>query len=113
MPDFSHTDQLIKGPKLIRKRNRTARPVEQQQVDIVSAKLAKALIDRWSEPVRRVVADPDLGSQEDFRSGYTGISHAKPDVGFVRIDLRGIAIWRKPARTPAATMLESASPHMP
>lgn len=64
--------------------------VQEQQVDLVDAELASALVERVQRLVESVVADPDLRLDEDLVPGETGLADRVADAALVRIRSRGV-----------------------
>ena len=63
-----------------------------QQVDLVDAELAGALVKAVQRLVVAVVADPDLGLQEDLRPVQTGAAHRLADLALVAVGGRGVDV---------------------
>jgi hypothetical protein len=61
------------------------RLVEDEQVDLVDAELAGALVEPVQGLVVAVVADPDLGFQEDLGAVDAGLGDGFADLSFVAV----------------------------
>ena len=70
-------DRPIKGGR--------QRLVQQQQVDLLDPQLGCALIERVERLVIAVVADPDLGLDEDLSAIYTGAADRVADLALVPV----------------------------
>jgi hypothetical protein len=69
---------------------RRQRLVQEQQVDLVDAKLAGALLKAMQRFVVAVVADPDLRLQEDLRSTDVRVVHGLADLALVAVGSGGV-----------------------
>src|SRR5438270_11118712 len=76
----------IQGP-LERRRQRL---VQEQQVDLVDAELAGALVEAVQRLVVAVVADPNLGLQEDVRAFQAGTLYRLADLALVSVACRRV-----------------------
>ena len=68
------------------------RLVQDQQVDLVDAELAGALVEGVQRLVIAVVADPDLGLQEDSRAADLGRVHRFADLALVAVGGGGVDV---------------------
>jgi hypothetical protein len=66
--------------------------VQDQQVDLVDAELAGALVNAVQRLVVSVVADPDLGLQENLRPVQAGLVDRLADLALVAVSRRGIDV---------------------
>src|SRR5439155_10790543 len=69
---------------------RRQRLVQEQQVDLVYAELAGALVEAVQRLVVAVVADPNLGLQEDVRAVQAGALYRFADLAFVSVACRRV-----------------------
>ena len=68
------------------------RLVQDQQVDLVNAQLKGALLEAVQRLVVSVVADPDLGLQEDFGPVQLGAAHCLADLALVSVGRRRVDV---------------------
>ena len=71
---------------------RRQRLVQDQQVDLLDAELAGALLEAVQRLVVSVVADPDLGLQEDLRAVQAGAVHRLADLALVAVGRGGVDV---------------------
>ena len=64
--------------------------MEDQQVDLVDAELARALLETVQSFVIPVVADPDLGLQEDLRPADVRVANSLADLALVAVGRGGV-----------------------
>lgn len=64
--------------------------VENQQVDLVDAELARALLEGMQRLAVAVVADPDLGLDEDLGAIETRLAQGLADPALVRVGGSGV-----------------------
>ena len=64
--------------------------VQDQQVDLVDAELAGALVEGVQGLVVAVVADPDLGLDEHLVAGQAGAADGLADLPFVAVGGGGV-----------------------
>ena len=69
---------------------RRQRLVQEQQVELLDAELADALVERVQRGVVAVVADPDLRLDEDLVAGDAGATNAFADLALVGVRGRGV-----------------------
>src|ERR671913_1272101 len=69
-----------------------ARPVHQQEVDVLRAELLQALPGLPYDTVVGEVARPDLGGQEDLLPDHPRVSDAAADLGLVAVHLGRIHV---------------------
>jgi acyl dehydratase len=62
-----------------------ARPVQQEQVDVVRAQLAQRVLRRRLQARRLEVVEPDLGGQEDLAAVDAAVLEALADFGLVPV----------------------------
>src|SRR4051812_30864801 len=66
------------------------RLMQKQQVELLDAELADALLERVQRLVIAIIADPDLRLDEDFVTRNTGAANAFADFPLVEVRRRGI-----------------------
>jgi len=66
--------------------------VQDQQVDLVDAELAGALVEAVQRLVVAVVADPDLGLHEDLVAGEPGAVYGLADLALVAVRRGGVDV---------------------
>src|SRR3954465_11152366 len=65
--------------------------MQEQQVELVDAQLAGALVERVQRGVEAVVADPDLRLEEDLVTGDAGATEAFADLTLIGV--RGSRVY--------------------
>ena len=66
--------------------------MQDQQVDLVDAELAGALVEAVQRLVVAVVADPDLGLNEDLVAGEPGAVDGFADLALVAVRRGGVDV---------------------
>jgi hypothetical protein len=66
--------------------------VEDQQVDLVDAELSGALLEAMQRLVVSVVADPDLGLEEDLRPIHIGTVYGLSNLALVAVGRSSIDV---------------------
>ena len=66
--------------------------MEDEQVDLVDAELAGALVERVQRLLVAVVADPDLGLEEHLFARDGGVADSLADLAFVAIGGGGVDV---------------------
>jgi hypothetical protein len=64
--------------------------MQDQQVDLVDAKLVSALLEAVQRPVVSVVGDPDFGLQEDLGTVQIGYLNRLTDLALVAVGRRSV-----------------------
>ena len=71
---------------------RRQRLVQDQEVDLLDGELAGALLEAVQRLVVSVVADPDLGLQEELRAVQVGAVHRLADLALVAVGRRRVDV---------------------
>ncbi len=72
--------------------SRGQRLVQDQKVDLVDTELAGALLECMQRLVVSVIADPDLGLQEDLRPVHVGAVDRLADLALIAVSRRGVDV---------------------
>jgi hypothetical protein len=110
--DLAAGDQCLEGAVGLQGavERRGQRLVEDQEVDLVDAELAGALLEAVQCLVVSVVADPDLGLQEDLGPVQVGALDCLSDLALVAVGRGGVDVTVAPAsaeRTATASRVSS------
>jgi hypothetical protein len=92
MPDLTGFDRGIQSLDLLGERNRFARSMQEQEIDVIGSEFLEALIDGARESLLRIIGDPDLGREEKLFTRESGCGDVFADLGFIAVDLRGIDV---------------------
>ena len=92
--DLAISQQRLQGPVSLQGpvERRGQRLVQDQQVDLVDAEPAGALLEAVQRLLIPIVTDPDLGLQEDLRSVQGGTVDGLTDLPFVAVGRCGVDI---------------------
>src|ERR1700675_2734303 len=92
MANLSCPHGLVQQAYLLGERYAFVRPMQQQEIDVVTSQLPEAIVDRRGKPALRIIGDPNFRGDEDLRARNAGSSDAFAHRRLVAVDLRGVDV---------------------
>ena len=90
--NLSRSHGLVQKAYLLGERYAFVRPMQQQEIDVVTSQLPEAFVDRRGKPALRKIIDPYFRGNKDLRARNAGSSDAFPHLLLVSVDLRGVDV---------------------